>query len=76
MQDTITNLSSLDMVLEDARSSNKRGDTRNKQKSRLAGLGNQTWLWDPATAVNMSFPGLVAALLALALAWRPVAQVA
>ncbi|MFM7985428.1 MAG: hypothetical protein ACKPKO_39550, partial [Candidatus Fonsibacter sp.] len=73
---TIANLSSLETVLENAQSSEKRGDTREKHIPQLADFGNQTWLWDPVRAINTtSFPGPLSLLLDLALAWRLVVQV-
>ncbi|MFM7979882.1 MAG: hypothetical protein ACKPKO_11255, partial [Candidatus Fonsibacter sp.] len=69
-QYTIANLSSLEMVSEDARSS---GYTQHIPQ--LADFGDQTWLWDPVRAVKTSFPGPLALLLELALAWRLVDQV-
>ncbi|MFM7990171.1 MAG: hypothetical protein ACKPKO_63730, partial [Candidatus Fonsibacter sp.] len=58
VQDTMTNLGSLESVLEDVRSSNQRGDARNEHILHLADFGDQTWPGGPVMAVKASFPEL------------------
>ncbi|MFM7978756.1 MAG: hypothetical protein ACKPKO_05520 [Candidatus Fonsibacter sp.] len=74
VQDTITNLGSLDIVLKDMRSSKNRGDECKEHTPQLADFGDQTWPRDPVVDVRASFPELQAVLLELA--WRVVDHVA
>ncbi|MFM7977922.1 MAG: hypothetical protein ACKPKO_01290, partial [Candidatus Fonsibacter sp.] len=74
VQDTITNVRWLEVVLEDMRSSKKRRDARKEHIPRVADFGDQTWPRDPVMAVNASFPELRPVLVELA--WRSVDHVA
>ncbi|MFM7979751.1 MAG: hypothetical protein ACKPKO_10585, partial [Candidatus Fonsibacter sp.] len=65
-QYTITNLGSLEIVLEDMRSSKKRGDARKEHVPHVAEFCDQTWPRGPVMAVRASFPELRPVLLELA----------